>query len=630
MSTTTTTTTTASESDSEGVSGVLHWREDRGIYAATTSSDASDAQAPGRERAHATPEAPVVWGASPTQASNVRGDAPPGSVPHGFPIPVPTLSHWQTEYAQSEMHDWLHGESLMLDNGEEDAVDTVIIGAGISGSLAAAYLLSGEDPQLGTPLAAAQGCTPAQEPRRSPSVVLLEARSACSGATGRNGGHCRPDSFAGYVHYSSLFGPEQAHAILRNERETFELMRSWMREDEALGGESQWWDGRTFGVYLSQAMLDRAKRSFRAYQEAGYLRVGSGEGEVEMVDDPDEAKKLTRVAEAVGCGGFQAGSLYPLRFVHEVLRRSVANGLRLYTHTMVDSLERLESGHPDQASSSRRGYRWRVRTSRGSIKAKQVLLATNGYSAALLPNLNEFITPHRAQCSAIKPPGTFGGSNAVPAPVDATGARLERTYSIGRSATDYEYLTQRPASSGGWFILGGGHEYGSKAEQIGTFDDGSVIQGITQHLAAYPSQTFKGWEAQGDAKHSRVGLHQLWTGIQGYTRDSVPLVGEVPEALLADGVSNSGQDRNGRQELNEGRGLFLDVGHHGHGMARAATCSRGVARLMSRDLGLESGPGKHITEGEEAWERFTGLPRCFRWTEARAARRDYADCRGHF
>lgn len=81
--------------------------------------------------------------------------------------------------------------------------EVVIIGSGvslhgqgwaadlqISGSLAALSLLQSSDPPK--------------------SVIILEARELCSGATGRNAGHCKPDMWRGYSKYANEFGSKQA------------------------------------------------------------------------------------------------------------------------------------------------------------------------------------------------------------------------------------------------------------------------------------------------------------------------------------------------------------------------------------------------------------------------------------
>jgi hypothetical protein len=52
--------------------------------------------------------------------------------------------------------------------------------------------------------------------------VVLDARAICSGASGRNGGHCRPDAFRGFTSFAALHGPAQAEKILLSEQTTFE------------------------------------------------------------------------------------------------------------------------------------------------------------------------------------------------------------------------------------------------------------------------------------------------------------------------------------------------------------------------------------------------------------------------
>lgn len=54
---------------------------------------------------------------------------------------------------------------------------------------------------------------------RPKKIVVLEAREICSGASGRNAGHCRPDAARGFTGFSGVHGEEEAKHILSSESE---------------------------------------------------------------------------------------------------------------------------------------------------------------------------------------------------------------------------------------------------------------------------------------------------------------------------------------------------------------------------------------------------------------------------
>lgn len=80
-----------------------------------------------------------------------------------FPHKNPTLPFWRTQL--HELDDHRSTEEL------PESCDILIIGGGYAGIAAAYHLLCGQESS--------------NNPR--PSIVLAEARQACSGATGRNG-----------------------------------------------------------------------------------------------------------------------------------------------------------------------------------------------------------------------------------------------------------------------------------------------------------------------------------------------------------------------------------------------------------------------------------------------------------
>ena len=110
--------------------------------------------------------------------------AAPASFGQG-PIPVPnsTTPFWRTELHELDSH-------RSTEELPEEA-DVVIIGAGYAGAALAYHIFDGN------------GASP-------PSVVILEARQACSGATGRNGGHLKPDVYFNVPKYIKRFGVKAA------------------------------------------------------------------------------------------------------------------------------------------------------------------------------------------------------------------------------------------------------------------------------------------------------------------------------------------------------------------------------------------------------------------------------------
>lgn len=104
-------------------------------------------------------------------AANDTPNPPIAGTSRCLPTGTPGECFWQTH--RDELHDHRSTDQL------PEHSDIVIIGAGYSGVSTAWHII--KDYGYATP-----------------SITILEARGACSGATGRNGGHVRPD-FYGHI-----------------------------------------------------------------------------------------------------------------------------------------------------------------------------------------------------------------------------------------------------------------------------------------------------------------------------------------------------------------------------------------------------------------------------------------------
>jgi hypothetical protein len=85
------------------------------------------------------------------------------------------VSYWQ-DPPDVDVANFLSAETVGNKEGEEQIVDVLVVGSGITGVSVAWGLLQGQLGKDGR-----------ERDEKKERIVMLEARQACSGATGRNG-----------------------------------------------------------------------------------------------------------------------------------------------------------------------------------------------------------------------------------------------------------------------------------------------------------------------------------------------------------------------------------------------------------------------------------------------------------
>lgn len=153
----------------------------------------------------------------------------------GLPVPQPTESHWQ-----NPPHRLADIQSPSLPS----TVDVVVIGSGITGTSVAWHLLKC-DPHI--------------------RVAILEARSLCSGATGRNGGHLISYGGISYADTKNAVGPEMASKILQFVFETIVQVKKIALEHAAT--ESQLRDVTRVRTFGDEDSFKAAKRSVAEFEK---------------------------------------------------------------------------------------------------------------------------------------------------------------------------------------------------------------------------------------------------------------------------------------------------------------------------------------------------------------------------
>ncbi|KAK2739526.1 hypothetical protein FQN55_009402 [Onygenales sp. PD_40] len=440
------------------------------------------------------------------------------------PIPHPNgmPSFWRSEVGELDNH-----RSTAELPSESDIV---IVGAGYSAAALVTHLL--------------ETCTG----ERKPSILVLEARQLCSGATGRNGGHLKPDPYKLAADLAAEYGIEAAAEVANFEVANLAAVKEYVETEKV---DCDMLVTRAVDVQFSRAHSDKIKRGHDMLRQAG---VKATKETFYLPEGP--AEMVSGVKGAISAFSYTAGSLWPYKLIHHMFTRALnssTNNVFLHTNTPVTSISPTCDAHG----------RWVLSTPRGTVNAKQLILATNAYTASLLPEYKEKIIPYRSFCSRIVTPNP------------ATAPLLANTYALRFSDWDHDYLIPRPDGS---IVVGGGRSvyFRDLEAWYGNVDDSAeVLERVKGYFEGYMQRHFRGWEGSG------ARVDEIWSGVMGYSSDRLPRIGPVPHRP----------------------GIHIMGGFTGHGMPQIFLCAKGLASMLV-----------HGTPFAE-----TGIPRLFEETEARLA-----------
>ncbi|KAE8352385.1 FAD dependent oxidoreductase [Aspergillus coremiiformis] len=425
----------------------------------------------------------------------------------GLPNPNPTSAYWQ-----SPSHPLSNTQSptLVL------TTDIAIIGSGITG-LSVLLTLLERHPDL--------------------KMTVLEARSLCSGATGRNGGQLAANAGEEYVHLVEEYGREEAGKIVRftfeNLRRMRELARRFARE------ESEVQEVVKVRVFLEEAGFERFRRGVDALER--------DVPELKGVYTVLESEVLKRDYHLDGAGGalLPAGTLWPYRLVTKAfasLWEEYAQRLNIETQTPVTSIafDGTNPSHP-----------YILHTPRGCLHAKKVVHCTNGHAGHLLPGLRGAVYPFKGTMTV-----QDGGSTVPNRGGDLSwGFHYPVIYDkqSSRYAGGLYYLMQN-AKTGHFFF--GGED--TRVDHCLSADDSRVEEGsITQLQQKLPQ--FLGHDGP-----EQWRLISGWSGIMGFSGDGLPLVGRANAAMTT----------------RHGEGEYVAAAFNGYGMANCLLAGEALAKIM--------------------------------------------------
>jgi glycine/D-amino acid oxidase-like deaminating enzyme len=358
---------------------------------------------------------------------------------------------------------------------------------------------------------------------------MLEARTAASGASGRNGGHCRAGWWSQFKRNCEAFGEDEALKFERLELQNVQDIVDFVREHEV---ECDFKDLETADIYVTEEGWAKALEAKRFRDELQQKRPHIIPPMKLTARHGEEAIKYFGIPGIVGSMSFEAHTQNPYLLVCRMLELGLEKGLNLQTNTLVTQVVKD-------------GDSWVVESERGTVKAKKVVLATNAYTNTLHAVLaaTKFLVPARNQVAAFRP-----GKNIEGHPT------LQKTINMIDRETG-EYFTSRAVGlKGEGDVLYGGAKSLSKTREMNTTDDSVIHPAIANYLRHGAVELFgrENWGEEGEQIRD-------WTGIVAYTPDRFPLVGHVP-----------GEE-----------GLWMSVGMNGHGMAMAFRCAEALVQRMT-------------------------------------------------
>jgi len=363
---------------------------------------------------------------------------------------------------------------------ESKTVDVAIIGGGYTGLSAALHLA-----EAGV------------------KVCVLEASEPGWGASGRNGGQVIPGLKYDPDQLRVMFGSAKAEGLIDtigNAADTvFDLIARHNIDCDAV--RNGW-----IQPAHSTAVMPTLEKRAAQWAERG--------APIELLDRDAVARRIGTSAYVGAWVDRRAGSIHPLKYCRGLARAALAQGATIHGRTPVIKLER-------------QGQRWLLHTEQGAIiTAERVIIATNGYTGALWPQLKQSVIAANSFIVATRPlPAALGDSILAHKEVVSDSRRLLLYY-------------RRDAE--GRLLMGG----------RGPFPDPQGPQDFA-HLERSLALLFP--------QLAGVEYEYRWAGRVAITRDFLPHVHE-PAA-----------------------GLTIALGYNGRGIAMASTMGRCLAQRLTGD-----------------------------------------------
>lgn len=339
--------------------------------------------------------------------------------------------------------------------------------------------------------------------RRGASVAVLDAGRMGGGASGRNGGQCNTGVAHDYAALRQQLGVERAQGCYRAYAAAVDTVERLIREE------------RIECDYLASGKLKLASkpRHLEHLQRTAELIHREVDPDIEIIGRDRIRSEVDSDSFFGGLLQKRGGQMHMGKFAVGLANAAARHGAQLFEHAAVTSIEKDGTGY-------------RVESSRGTLRAQQVLIATG-------PSRHGPFSWYRRR---LAPVGSF---IVVTEPLpEAALARLfpkRRSYTTSRLMHNYFRVTSDSR------LLFGGRARFTASEQPSDEKSGRILRANLTQL--FPSL-------------AEARIDYCWGGLVDITADRLPRAGQHG-------------------------GIWFSMGYSGHGTQMSTHMGQVMAEVMS-------------------------------------------------
>jgi len=317
------------------------------------------------------------------------------------------------------------------------------------------------------------------------STVVIDAEAAGWGCSTRNGGQISGEIKPGYEELSRRYGSAKAFALIKEARNALDWLGGFVK-DQGIDCDYQ---------QCGRFTAAHSPRQFRKLVAGAQQQPAGLEQDLRVVTAQDQANEIDSAYYHGGLVNERHCSLDPAKYHAGLVRIAIKNGAQVITQCEATAIERVKDG-------------FKVSTSRGTIHARDLVVATNGYTGTVTPWQRRRIIPIGSYMLATEPMDLARANKLMP---------RQRVFSDTRKVVVYF----RRSPDGRSLLFGG---------RVSVFESDPV-----KSLPALRREMLRIFPQLED-----VSISHTWMGFVGYTFDYLPHLGVADGVHYAMGYCGSG------------------------------------------------------------------------------------------